>query len=65
MVAYVKNERWDGVPFIMKAGKGECGQLVLNRWKMLTLCSSERTEDGDPYSVPRRDFRHLQGYSPE
>ena len=22
MVAYVKNERWDGVPFILKAGKG-------------------------------------------
>jgi glucose-6-phosphate 1-dehydrogenase len=22
LVAYVKNERWDGVPFIMKAGKG-------------------------------------------
>lgn len=24
MVAYIKNERWDGVPFIMKAGKGMC-----------------------------------------
>jgi glucose-6-phosphate 1-dehydrogenase len=23
MVAYIKNERWDGVPFILKAGKGE------------------------------------------
>lgn len=22
MAAYIKNERWDGVPFIMKAGKG-------------------------------------------
>lgn len=22
MVAYIKNERWDGVPFILKAGKG-------------------------------------------
>lgn len=22
MVAYVKNERWEGVPFILKAGKG-------------------------------------------
>jgi len=22
MVAWVKNERWDGVPFILKAGKG-------------------------------------------
>lgn len=23
LVAYIKNERWDGVPFILKAGKGE------------------------------------------
>lgn len=23
MVAYIKNERWDGVPFMLKAGKGE------------------------------------------
>lgn len=22
LVAYIKNERWDGVPFILKAGKG-------------------------------------------
>ena len=22
MAAYIRNERWDGVPFIMKAGKG-------------------------------------------
>lgn len=25
MVAYVKNERWEGVPFILKAGKGIIG----------------------------------------
>lgn len=23
MVAFIKNERWDGVPFILKAGKGQ------------------------------------------
>jgi glucose-6-phosphate 1-dehydrogenase len=23
MVAYIKNERWDGVPWILKAGKGK------------------------------------------
>jgi glucose-6-phosphate 1-dehydrogenase len=23
MALFIKNERWDGVPFIMKAGKGE------------------------------------------
>lgn len=27
MVVYIKNERWDGVPFILKAGKG---MLLLN-----------------------------------
>ena len=29
MVAYIKNERWDGVPFIMKAGKG-MGEKLFN-----------------------------------
>jgi glucose-6-phosphate 1-dehydrogenase len=28
MVAYIKNERWDGVPFILKAGKGKHSLLV-------------------------------------
>lgn len=28
MVAYIKNERWEGVPFIMKAGKGKHGQVI-------------------------------------
>ena len=23
-VLRIKNERWDGVPFIMKSGKGKC-----------------------------------------
>ncbi|GMF94662.1 unnamed protein product [Aspergillus oryzae] len=27
LVAYIKNERWDGVPFIMKAGKGTTSPL--------------------------------------
>lgn len=29
MVAYIKNERWDGVPFILKAGKGEISLLSI------------------------------------
>jgi glucose-6-phosphate 1-dehydrogenase len=24
MVLYINNERWEGVPFIMKCGKGVC-----------------------------------------
>lgn len=27
MVAYIKNERWDGVPWILKAGKGKDSEL--------------------------------------
>ena len=39
MVGYIKNERWDGVPFILKAGKGMplCVSSVL--WSMLTFNS--------------------------
>jgi glucose-6-phosphate 1-dehydrogenase len=29
LVAYIKNERWDGVPWIIKAGKGRTERLVL------------------------------------
>lgn len=29
MVAHIKNERWDGVPFILKAGKGMASQAML------------------------------------
>lgn len=28
MVLFVQNERWEGVPFIMKAGKGEHAQCA-------------------------------------
>lgn len=40
MVAYIKNERWDGVPFILKAGKGMSTSKMyrsqLNIWQHLT-----------------------------
>ena len=29
LVAYIKNERWDGVPFIMKAGKGSAASYYV------------------------------------
>lgn len=32
MVAYIKNERWDGVPFILKAGKGSYQHGNDNFW---------------------------------
>ena len=58
MVAYIKNERWDGVPFILKAGKGisidykPC-QLLLNMY------SFERAENRSPYSVQGCHVRDL------
>ena len=50
MVAYIKNERWDGVPFILKAGKGEyCNIAIklarLSTERKLIPCSFERAED--------------------
>lgn len=43
MVAYIKNERWDGVPFILKAGKGTIDMLSsrFSRLAVLTPRSSE------------------------
>jgi glucose-6-phosphate 1-dehydrogenase len=45
MVAWVKNERWDGVPFILKAGKGmNCwyGAKVSTLLTFLQLLTSRR-----------------------
>lgn len=36
MVAYIKNERWDGVPFILKAGKGWFSSCP-RRWNILLI----------------------------
>lgn len=40
MVAYVKNERWEGVPFILKAGKGDDLHRILKK-SLLILTSAE------------------------
>jgi glucose-6-phosphate 1-dehydrogenase len=32
LAVYIKNERWDGVPFILKAGKGKLGTYYLGDW---------------------------------
>ena len=44
MVLYIKNERWDGVPFILKAGKGNDRQMS-HVLRLLISCSAERAED--------------------
>lgn len=38
MVAYIKNERWDGVPFIIKAGKGVYMSYATDHSGAETLC---------------------------
>lgn len=52
MVVHVRNERWDGVPFILKAGKGES---IFNSFSGLKLkyYSAQRTEDRNPHSIQR------------
>lgn len=44
MVVHIKNERWDGVPFILKAGKGmTClrTMLITLIYRLLTGCSPQ------------------------
>lgn len=62
MVAYIKNERWDGVPFILKAGKGKF-TLSDDGILMLTCRSSQRAKDGDPDPIQRCHVGYLQRYS--
>ena len=62
LVAYIKNERWDGVPFILKAGKGKNSPGHVKQ--CLTLSSPERAEDRSPHPVQGCHLRHLQGHSP-
>lgn len=69
LVAYVKNERWDGVPFIMKAGKGWflCPFMFFARPHRLLISSDspQRAKDGDSDPIPRCDVRDLQRHSEE
>jgi len=55
MVAWVKNERWDGVPFILKAGKGKI-YMPLAQYAHDTdkARSIERAEDRSPNPVEGR-----------
>ena len=60
MVAYIKNERWDGVPFILKAGKGK--SIFPRANAFLTAFSPQRAKDRSPHSVQGRHFWYLQGH---
>jgi glucose-6-phosphate 1-dehydrogenase len=46
MVAYIKNERWDGVPFILKAGKGMffCFVIMFPFTNYLLALNEQKTE---------------------
>ena len=43
LVAYIKNERWDGVPFILKAGKGMSSPGMCLQSMMLTVLAQPST----------------------
>lgn len=65
MVAYIKNERWDGVPFILKAGKGELKNNNNNKIIKTTtadLYSPQRAKDRDSHPVQGCHLGHLQGH---
>lgn len=51
MVIFIKNERWDGVPFILKAGK--CKWMIcsygLGQW--LIMCSAQRAKDRGSHPI--------------
>lgn len=63
MVAYIKNERWDGVPFILKAGKGKWHDTYAVILLKLIKRSSQRAKDRNSHPIQRRHFRYLQRYS--
>ena len=50
LVAYIKNERWDGVPFIMKAGK------ALNEPKMEIRIQFKDVTSGIFKDIPRNEL---------
>lgn len=50
LVAYIKNERWDGVPFIMKAGK------ALNEPKMEIRVQFKDVTSGIFKDIPRNEL---------
>lgn len=35
---FVKNERWDGVPFILRCGKGKKIDFVFNKYDIINEC---------------------------
>src|SRR5437870_850944 len=50
MVAYIKNERWDGVPFILKAGK------ALNEQKTEIRIQFKDVTSGIFKDIPRNEL---------
>ena len=69
MVAYIKNERWDGVPFILKAGKGK--RLGANTCSFAdphstnSFRSTQRAEDRSAHPIPGRHLWNLQRHPPQ
>ena len=64
MVAYVKNERWEGVPFILKAGKGKFQHCLHSTESILTEFSAQRAENRSADSIQRHHQRHILQHPP-
>ena len=50
MVAHIKNERWDGVPFILKGRQGY-GTVARRGDNVADTPSPQRAKDRDPHPV--------------
>ena len=65
-VAHVKNARWEGVPFVLKAGKGKKlpnQSFTSSKTKTLTYYSPQGVQDGDPYPIERHHCRYARRHN--
>ena len=65
-VLHINSPRWEGVPFILKAGKGSFNSLFRSLFLLSILiesiCSTyspQRTKDRDPHSIQGCYSRYL------
>ncbi len=57
LTLWINNPRWEGVPFIMKAGKGECPKMILSDRMIYQL--------GRVSTLTSLSFMHFARYSPQ
>jgi len=55
MALFVQNERWEGVPIILKAGKGECGECSKSPQDLLLTRSTALNEQKTEIRIQFKD----------